>query len=216
MAKAVKEVLNQKPFIKDTINIGAVNYSGLARHIKPEVEEKVEKEVNNNAVIMAVKRYAKNLEENPLSEKMEKALKKCELRMEGDVVDFTLTRTPENYQTVLEAYDEIDWEKGDKIYIYQSLTEIAVVIENKNQHLIEERIEDKEFIRKEKDLAMITIRTPEEMVGVPGVFHYLLGLIAEEGISLVDILSTHTNLVLIVKDEDAGRTYNTLFKATKG
>ena len=50
---AVEEVIKKKPFLEGALVEGLVNLSALARQLKPEIEKKVGKEVNDSAVIMA-------------------------------------------------------------------------------------------------------------------------------------------------------------------
>ncbi|RLG17734.1 hypothetical protein DRN75_03345 [Nanoarchaeota archaeon] len=216
ISKAVEEILDSRPFIKDVFKINAVNYSGLARYLIPILQKRLEKrKINIEGVIMAIRRYAEKIKGIPVSIKLLEALVKCDLRLKGNIVDFTLKRSSYNYETILEVYKKIKWEEGDIIYIYQSLTEIAVILDKKNTDLISKKVAESEIIHKEENLAMITLKTPPEIVESPGVFYYLLGLIASEGISLVDIISTYTELVLIVKEEDGAKTYNILFDAIK-
>jgi hypothetical protein len=194
--------------------IDAVNYSGLARHIIPELKQKLKKKtINIEGVIMAIKRYAEKAKKDSLSKNVLKALGKCDLRLKGDIVDFTLKRTQQNYTAALETHKKINWEQGDIIYIYQSLTEIAVILDKKNANLI--KVPGDQFINKEENLAMLTLRTPKEIVEMPGVYHYVLGLLASQGIALADIVSTYTELVLLVKEEDGAKTYNILFDTIK-
>lgn len=53
---AVEEVIKKKPFLEGALVEGLINLSALARQLKPEIEKKVGKEVNDSAVIMALNR----------------------------------------------------------------------------------------------------------------------------------------------------------------
>ena len=59
---AVEEVIKKKPFLEGALVEGLVNLSALARQLKPEIEKKVGKEVNDSAVIMALNRLVPRLE----------------------------------------------------------------------------------------------------------------------------------------------------------
>ncbi|HLD49317.1 MAG TPA: ACT domain-containing protein [archaeon] len=215
VSKTVEEILSNRPFIVDLFRIDAANYSGIARHILPLIEKKIMKKPDIQGVIMAVKRYAEKTKGMPLSSHIQKAMAKCDLRLKGNIVDFTIKRNYNNYETVLEVYEKIKWEEGDIIYIFQSLTEIAVVLDKKNEGMISKKVSEMEIICKEENLAMVTLKTPPEIVDVPGFLHYIVGLIASEGISIFDIASTYTDLVLIVKEGDGAKTYKVLFDAIK-
>ena len=59
---AVEEVIKMKPFLESALIEGLINLSALARKLKPEVEKKVGKDVNDSAVIMALNRLVPRLE----------------------------------------------------------------------------------------------------------------------------------------------------------
>jgi hypothetical protein len=109
------------------------------------------------------------------------------------------------------VYDKINWNRGDIIHVYQSLTEIAILIDNKNKIYLK----DVEPVHIEENLAMITLKTPPEMVEVVGFVYYLLGLLSTEGINLIDVISTFTELNFVVREEDGAETYNVLFSSIK-
>jgi aspartokinase len=91
------------------------------------------------------------------------------------------------------------------------LTEIAILLDNKNKKYLK-KIEP---VHIEENLAMITLKTPPEMVEVVGFVYYLLGLLSNEGINLIDLISTFTELNFVVKEEDGAETYNVLYSSIK-
>lgn len=210
--KAVELILESKPFIKDMFRIEVVNYSGLARYLIPILKGELAREkINIEAVIMAVKRYSEKIAGETSSQKVLEVLSKCDLRLKGDLVDVTLNKTIENDSIALEVYKQIDMDRGDIIHVYQSLTEIAILIDDKNRNLLEKA----QAIHIENNLAMITLKTPPEMIEVVGFVYYLLGLISSEGINLIDVISTYTELNFVVREEDGASTYNVLFNNIK-
>ena len=210
--RAVEELLNAKPFIQDMFKIDIVNYSGVARYLMPSLKTRLGKQdINPEAVIMAVKRYAEKIRGEPVSDRVLAVLSKCDLRLKGDLVDITLNKTVENYSIAMAVYDKIDWNRGDIIHVYQSLTEIAILLDNKNKQYLK----GTEPVHIEENLAMITLKTPPEMVEVVGFVYYLLGLLSNEGVNLIDVISTFTELNFVVKEEDGAETYNVLFNSIK-
>ncbi|HSH52773.1 MAG TPA: hypothetical protein VK982_13695, partial [Bacteroidales bacterium] len=56
ISQAVEEIIHKKPFITEAINNGIINFSALANNLKPEVEAKLHKRVNESAIIMSLRR----------------------------------------------------------------------------------------------------------------------------------------------------------------
>ncbi|MBU4139561.1 MAG: hypothetical protein KJ729_06445, partial [Euryarchaeota archaeon] len=55
----------KKPFLEEAINSGIINLSALARQILPEVRRETFKEVQEGAILMALKRLPKTLKPKP-------------------------------------------------------------------------------------------------------------------------------------------------------
>jgi len=216
ISKTVEEILDSRPFIKDVFRIDAVNYSGLARYLIPILKKRLEKKtINIEGVIMAIKRYAEKIRGDSVADKVLKGIAQCDLRMKGGIVDFTLKRNTTNYRTIIEVYKKINWEMGDILFFYQSFTEMAVILDEKNIEFVKKNIYSGEIINLKENLAMVALKTPPEIVDIPGTFYHILGLISSQGISLVDVVSTYTELVFIFDEEDGIKAYEILFNAIK-
>ncbi|MHA1298664.1 MAG: hypothetical protein ACTSO9_04375, partial [Candidatus Helarchaeota archaeon] len=114
-------------------------------------------------------------------------------------------------------YDKnIDWVKGERMYLFQSSGEIAVLLNRKNAKYILEKLRNKsEILHKEDDLSILIVNTPPRMVDIPGVMYYLTGLVARGGITLIDIVSTFTEIIFAVRSEDGTKIFDILQKAIK-
>ena len=56
ISEAVNEIVSRKPFLEETLASGLLNLSSLARDIQPEVSTKLNKDVKQGAIVMALKR----------------------------------------------------------------------------------------------------------------------------------------------------------------
>src|SRR5688572_28547838 len=54
--EASKKIIERSRFLSEAISKRLINYSSLARYIKPELEEMLLKKVSNGSIIMALKR----------------------------------------------------------------------------------------------------------------------------------------------------------------
>ncbi|NVM04986.1 MAG: hypothetical protein HWN67_21875, partial [Candidatus Helarchaeota archaeon] len=136
----------------------------------------------------------------------------------NDMVSITLRRNLSNHSIVSEIYDKnIDWSKGERMYLFQSSGELAVLLNRKNAKLILEKLQNKkrEILQKEDDLSILIVNTPPRMVNVPGVMYYLTGLIARGGITLIDIISTFTEIIFAVRSADGIKIFDILETAIK-
>src|SRR5258708_21862910 len=54
--EATKKIIERSRYLAEAISKGLINYSALARYIKPELEEMLIKNVSESSIIMALKR----------------------------------------------------------------------------------------------------------------------------------------------------------------
>lgn len=215
ISKEVGRILQNKPFIKDVFLIDAVNYSGLARHLIPELEKKFEKKVNVEAVVMAIRRFADKLQAVKLSADVKKHISKFDINLKNDIVEVSLPQTKHCYDAVLGVYSGINWTAGETMSILQSAGEIAVLIDKKNYNsMLKEAIEE-DLLHIEQELGLIVINTGKEIIDFPGVLYTFLGLLAENDISVIDAASTFTKFLFIIREKDATRAYDIFQKFIK-
>ena len=61
-----------------------------------------------------------------------------------------------------------------------------------------------------KDLSAITLILPKEAVFVPGVYYSVLKALAWEGINFVEVVSSYTELTIILQNSNVDRAFSVL------
>jgi len=209
ITKIVEKILDNWPFLHDLFKMDAANYSGIARTIVNQVEKEAGNTVKLNAIIAAIQRYAQKIKGKPFSNKILEVISKFSLTLKNDLINITLKRMEKSYNMILESYKKINWESGERILIFQSEGEISCLLDKKNAAYLRNNIKN-ELENVEENLSILIIKTPPEMVEVPGVIHYLTGLISQAGITLIDIVTTYREIIFVVHDQDASRTFGIL------
>ncbi|MDE2026081.1 MAG: aspartate kinase, partial [Patescibacteria group bacterium] len=54
--EATKKIIERSRYLSESMSKGLLNYSALARYIRPEIEEILFKDVSESSIIMALKR----------------------------------------------------------------------------------------------------------------------------------------------------------------
>lgn len=212
VAEATRSLLERKPFLKELMAMDAVNYRGLARHFRDQVEEMTGKEaVSLDSIVVAIRRYERDafLDER-LMERIEDVLHNSELTMRSDIVYYTLPRTERFHSMALEAYQEIDQRSAGRAYLLQSDAEIAFITNEKNAEPIKAKLDRDEAKNIERDLAMIVMESPDEVLEADGIISYLTEKIIMDGIGLIDLVTTYTEFVFLVREEDSTQLYEVL------
>jgi hypothetical protein len=182
--------IKQRPFLKEVLRQGVVNYSALSRKISIEAFGTRKKE---NAVKMALIRLAGRMEklETGLEEKVLGVLKKSSMVLKNKVAVVIAKRE-------LEGIHPLSQVKSGRNTTY--------IIEQREMP----RISPKAIYKSEENLNLITIESPEELEEIPGVISHMLGSLASEGINVIEFISCYTDTLLVVRQADTERAYRVL------
>lgn len=212
VAEATRKLLRRKPFLKDLMSMGAVNYRGLARNLEDQVLNITGKDhVNLDSIVMAIRRYEKDLNlDKELSNRINRVMAGSEITLKSDIVYYTFERKPEMQEEVQELYQEIDQRSGERFYVLQSDAEVGIVMDRKNSELLEDLSSRAKVKDSHDDLAMVVIDSPEEVLEADGIISYLTEKIIFNGLGLMDMFTTYTEFVLLVKESDSTDLYQTL------
>ena len=61
--EVVEKLIKRSPFLSESLAQGIINISALARNIKPEIEKEVQKNIQTGALVMALNRLAKRIQQ---------------------------------------------------------------------------------------------------------------------------------------------------------
>lgn len=178
--------VKRRPYLKEVIREGVVNYSALARKISIEAFGDVGKE---NAVKMALIRLTKKMEEleSGIEGRILRLLKSSSMLIKSKVAVIISARQ-------IEGLKPLSYAKSGR--------HITYILEQRELEALE-----KKPSRVEENLNLITIESPEELEEVPGVISYILGALASEGINVVEFISCYTDTLLVVKQADTERAF---------
>lgn len=212
ISKAVDEIIRYKPFLQEAINDGIINFSGLARILKPEVEQKIGKDVNESAIVVALKRIAPYFEVSMFA-KLEKMLSEL-----GEIIIRTnlAKLTYSNSLTMLKMQENI-WKKlslDDEVFFTSSrgVYETTYVFSNVLAKDIKKIFQKEHLKNSEENLSSITIKLPKNNYKQPGLYYYLLKNIAWEGLNIFEIISTTNEFTIIIDEKDVEKTLSLINK----
>jgi aspartokinase len=129
-------------------------------------------------------------------------LRKSELEIKNRIVVAILKKgVPQ--RTILTLEDKIK-DRQDIFYSIEGSTAITLITSHKHKDALESMIGN-DIIKMSEDLAMITIKSPQELETTAGVTAYLYSLFGEHGINIKETMSCWTNTIFIISEEDISR-----------
>ena len=208
VSQAVTQIIKASPFLEEGLHRGIISYAALARDIKTQVEEQVFKQVTSGSIIMAIKRYTD-------MQKIKKGTAMKPLVLENLTVRSNLTElTYSNSPTMPDTYKalfSLSGQRKDLICsISQGVKETTIVISESMQRDVEKIFRKEVFVAELNRLSSISISLPKTVVYAPGAYYLILKKLAWENINIVEVLSTYTELTIIVSSADVDKAFTLL------
>jgi hypothetical protein len=211
----VEDIIRKSPFLEEALSEGLINVSSLARKIRPEVSERLKKEVKDGAIIMAINRMAPS------------NYYKINIRIQnfmhslGDVIvrsnlsDFTF----ENSDTLIHHQAELLKHIANKKELFctfsQGVYETTIILSNTLVDFVKKEFKNENLLSESDDLASITMKLPVENTEISGIYYYILKRIAWEGINISEVISTSNEFTIVVRNRDIDRTFSILMSLKK-
>jgi len=192
--------IDEHPFIKSCLKKDLINYSALARLIGKELN--IEKKTSMEAILIAARRYREKLQEKNSSEKkIKELLQDSELEMKNKIAVFILEKNI-NFENISKLQ-----KKSDTFYLIEGSETYTLIVPEKHSTLIVDKFN---IIQQEKDLALINVKTAKSIQNTPGVVAFLTSLFSENGINILEFISSFTDTMFIIKQKDVTRVIEIL------
>lgn len=204
----VKKIVQSRPFLEEALGNKIVSYGNLAEEITPLIEEELGKKVKHAAVAMALRRYGDDLEKKNIAASHFPS--HSELIMKTSLIDFTLRRTPSLLAKLKGIYHVVDFEKGDTLNIIIGNYEVSIIISERYKKKIVDFLEGEKMLNKEEGLVSLTLTFSKDFLHTPGVIFTVIKRLAWENINIFEIVSTLTELTLILQKQDSLKAYHSL------
>ncbi len=195
LAQITREILAGKPYYKYVLEQNIANHSALAGKIKANVESALGRKVSLDAIAVAIRRYSETLTRTAAEHEkaLLKLLAKSKINLKNDVADVTFKK-------------DYELKSAKPLHIIRGINATEVILEQDDL----EKINLKDAVKVRENLVELTIVTPPEVESIPGWVHYITGLLAENNINIVEVVSCYTDTILVLEEKDALKAYEIL------
>ena len=100
--------------------------------------------------------------------------------------------------------------RGDTLNIIHGSYEVTIVTNMRSLSEVRNCLSGEDIIRTEKELVALSLRFSEKFLSTPGVIATIVQRITWEGINIHEMVSSYTELALIVSKKDAVKGYEAL------
>jgi len=204
VAETTRKYIDRHPSIRDCISKDLLNFSSLSRRIMKETGV-----THEEAVLAASRRYASKLSKTDFEGEIMHVFEESRLELKTRVCIVVAKNEWIVLKNLEETVRKILSDKS-MMQVMQSTNAITVISEDKFLPSIIRSIGDDHVITVKQNLAEITVKSPARIEETPGAFAYLISMLSEQGINLLEAVSCYTDTIFIVTRDDMMRAFDIL------
>ncbi len=208
LSEEVRKEISSTPHVKTSLGEGIVNYSALARKIMPEISKKLNRQLNEESVIVAIKRYADELETPEMDNSYLEMFAASQVLLQDNMSYTHFKKNEKVISKIEKLFAEENWNIGEMRVMIHGADQVMIIAkESRVKELMEECRDD--LIHTIGGRSLITFNLPIESYSAYGIIAEVTSQLARKGIS-IELLSSPPDLHIMVDENDAERAYSTL------
>lgn len=211
ISNAVEDIIKQSPILEELLSLNIINLSAYAREIKPAVEEITFKDTSEAAIVMALKRLVNQQKDSGNSFPL-KFKTKPELILRSNLFEITVKNSP----TILEKQQKlVAFANRQQSYFTTfsyGLLETTTIAGKQIKNMALSLYKNEEIVSTFEDVAIITINFQADITDIPFVYYTILRTLAWSSISIIEIISTYSELTIVLKNNDIELAFSVIKK----
>lgn len=210
IAHIVGKLIRSEPVIEDALAKDLFNYSKLAAYFHAKVEKEIGKPVKPSAIVMAIARNAEKTQKEYEGRVGRLAFAHAELAVRSGIAEITIQKSPSCFEDLSELYKIVDLSGGDVLNINIGGSEVSIIFTERHMDEFRKALRGEKIKMELGGLSEIAIRFPKDYLYEPGFIYTITRHFAWYGINIVEMVSTLSELILVIRNEDATSAYSAL------
>lgn len=200
ISRVVSEMIDDVPFIQESLQAGILNYKSTAVYLKAYIEKAMQKEVKTGSIQMALMRY--KLPSHITSSKliMQSKTNLGSLNLTVDLCCYTYIKSKTLLKLQSSFLDKIEKQEASFFLFNHGYSECNITFSKSLEILLPKELSMESLIKKTDKLNAVTLKLPKESENIKGLYYILFKELAWNNVTLYDISSTANEITLIVKD----------------
>lgn len=209
IASAVEQIVQGSPVLEEGLASGILNLSAVARTIRPQVEALSHKRVAAGAVVMALSRLAPRLGGKAAdARKLARYIRDVTVR--SNITEFTFQNSATVMACQRRLLAEVQGQVDPFVTFTQGVHETTVMVHRDLEPAVERVFAKEKRIARLTRLAAVGIHHTAKVVDTPGVYYAILKQLMWGNINVVELVSTYTELIIVLETQDVDRAFTIL------
>lgn len=206
VSESCGKIINRSRYLTEAISKNLINISSLARYMKPEVEEMLQKKVSYPSLIMALNRLSRRIKPKYVFENIFKNAP--ELIVRSNLSEITVANSPSLIKKCASLMEMFGTKNKYFFTITDGIFETTIIVSQDLKAEIKSLLKGESIAEEFNNLSSITIQLPKESILTPGIFYFFLKSLAWEGVNIIEIVSSHLELTIILNKKETNRAFS--------
>ena len=204
--ECVDVIVSDNLFLEDSLYNEYLNLSSFALYILPRVEQMTKKEVTIWSIKIALSRISKEKQKSiPY-----KRICSDNIFVKKNISLISLNNTINSNKLIRKLHSINLWEDKNYFWVIQWVNEIDIIYSKNLKSWIDDILCNHNIKLKIDNLWAIWIHLDEELLNTMWVIYNLTKKLAFYNINIVNILSTYTEIVFVIKEKDIKKAFEVL------
>lgn len=205
----VRDVLDESEVALSAMQAGFLNLSAYAKTIQGEVSKRARREVAVGSIVVALSRYEIDVKHRvPLNPKV----KLESIATRSALCELTFARTQSVRSQLRQIHENEQLLEADILTVTSGIREVSLILPSALKQDVLKVFKGQEPTLVLEQLASLTLRFPSKYLHTPNTIFALLRPLALNRINLVEVVSTYTELTVIVAEKNLQPAFSVLSK----
>jgi hypothetical protein len=204
VARQVREYIGAHPSVSDSLKMGIVNYSALARRISKELGIR-----RLEAVLAACRRYPVDKLRGYSEDAVRRMLSKSRIQTRSKIATITVVEGVDVLQRLGDVVEEL-LDENRVCRLIQVSQGTVIIVDDDSVSRVTKKLRSEHIIGVTRGLVEIDVTSPETIEKTPGLLAFLAGALASRGINIVEEMSAYTDTIFLLERKDMTRAMEVL------
>ena len=205
ISKTVQKLIDEDLSLQDALQRDYGNYSAIARMLMPKIKEAVNSEVNLESVITSVKRAKVNFE--ILQGKITQVVAESDLNIRTDMAKVSVEKTKRTLEQIRKTLATF---QGEFLQIIEGNAVVTLISDLNSFSKISSIFAKKAVIDQKQNLAIVIIRSPDQITSTPGCVQAFYNAVSRRHINIEETMSCYTETIIVLAMEDVSKVFAAL------
>lgn len=195
---AVRSVVSEDEVASEALRQGLLNLSAYASQILPQVENLTWKSVKKPTIVVALSRLAAEFHSAP---GLLCPLKLDDLHVKSPLTVYSFEKTMANITHLRQLYKQLNNTPNQFVAATQGSREITLIVPAEFEGQVAAFFSDKPKAVFSNSVG-ISVSFSDQYLSVPNVIYTILGTLAVHRVNVIEVVSTYTELSVIIAQSD--------------